>query len=590
MYYPDELVEEVRMKNDIVDVISQYVKLQKKGGNYFGLCPFHNEKSPSFSVSGAKQMYYCFGCGAGGNVLTFVMQYENYTFQEAMTALAERAGVELPKQDTSSEAKKQADLRTALIEVNRLAANYYYYFLHQPQGKMALEYLKGRQLSDETMRRFGLGYSNKTSNDLYLYLKKKGYSDSILKESGLFSIEEKGAYDKFWNRVMFPIMDVNNRVIGFGGRVMGDGKPKYLNSPETRLFDKSRNLYGLNYARTSRKKYFLLCEGYMDVISMHQAGYTNAVASLGTAFTSQQAGILRRYVDQVVLTYDSDEAGIKAALRAIPILKEAGISARVLNMKPYKDPDEFMKNLGPEEFEKRIEKARNSFLFEIDVLKKDYHMEDPQEKTAFYNRVAEKLLEFSEALERDNYIQAVAREFYIPYEDLRRLVNSMGNRASYVAAAGSVRGTLGRGQEKKVREDGLKQSQKLLLTWLIEKPELYTKIKGVIAPEDFVDELAVKVAGMVFAQKEKGENNPAEILNHFINDEEQYQEVAALFHTNLAEGMTKEEQKKAFEEVVIRVKSNSVAAQGERLQPGDVAGLQKWLEASAALKNLKLSL
>lgn len=590
MYYPDELVEEVRMKNDIVDVISQYVKLQKKGGNYFGLCPFHNEKSPSFSVSGAKQMYYCFGCGAGGNVLTFVMQYENYTFQEAMTALAERAGVELPKQDTSSEAKKQADLRTALIEVNRLAANYYYYFLHQPQGKMALEYLKGRQLSDETMRRFGLGYSNKTSNDLYLYLKKKGYSDSILKESGLFSIEEKGAYDKFWNRVMFPIMDVNNRVIGFGGRVMGDGKPKYLNSPETRLFDKSRNLYGLNYARTSRKKYFLLCEGYMDVISMHQAGYTNAVASLGTAFTSQQAGILRRYVDQVVLTYDSDEAGIKAALRAIPILKEAGISARVLNMKPYKDPDEFMKNLGPEEFEKRIEKARNSFLFEIDVLKKDYHMEDPQEKTAFYNRVAEKLLEFSEALERDNYIQAVAREFYIPYEDLRRLVNSMGNRASYVAAAGSARGTLGRGQEKKVREDGLKQSQKLLLTWLIEKPELYTKIKGVIAPEDFVDELAVKVAGMVFAQKEKGENNPAEILNHFINDEEQYQEVAALFHTNLAEGMTKEEQKKAFEEVVVRVKSNSVAAQGEHLQPGDVAGLQKWLEASAALKNLKLSL
>ncbi|MDO4325345.1 MAG: DNA primase [bacterium] len=590
MYYPDELVEEVRMKNDIVDVISQYVKLQKKGGNYFGLCPFHNEKSPSFSVSGAKQMYYCFGCGAGGNVLTFVMQYENYTFQEAITALAERAGVELPKQDTSQEARKQADLRTALIEINRLAANYYYYFLHQPQGKMALDYLKGRQLSDETMRRFGLGYSNKTSNDLYLYLKKKGYSDSILKESGLFSIEEKGAYDKFWNRVMFPIMDVNNRVIGFGGRVMGDGKPKYLNSPETRLFDKSRNLYGLNYARTSRRKYFLLCEGYMDVISMHQAGYTNAVASLGTAFTSQQAGILRRYVDQVILTYDSDEAGVKAALRAIPILKEAGISARVLDMKPYKDPDEFMKNLGPEEFEKRIEKARNSFLFEIDVLKKEYHMEDPQEKTAFYNRVAEKLLEFSEALERDNYIQAVAREFYIPYEDLRRLVNSMGNRASYVAAAGVSRGSSSRSQEKKTREDGLKQSQKLLLTWLIEKPELYAKIRGIITPEDFVDELAVKVAGMVFAQKEKGENNPAEILNHFINDEEQYQEVAALFHTNLAEGMTAEEQKKAFEEVVVRVKSNSVAAQGERLQPGDVAGLQKWLEASAALKNLKLYL
>lgn len=347
MYYPDEVIEEVRMKNDIVDVISGYVKLQKKGANYFGLCPFHNEKSPSFSVSPGKQMYYCFGCGAGGNVLTFVMEYENYTFQEALQSLADRAGVTLPKMEYSKEAREQAEFRARLLEVNKLAANYFYYQMKQPQGKIAYEYFHDkRKLTDETMLRFGLGYSNKTSDDLYRFLKEKGYDDAFLSQTGLVTIEERGGRDKFWNRVMFPIMDVNNRVIGFGGRVMGDGEPKYLNSPETKLFDKSRNLYGLNYARTTREKYMLVCEGYLDVISMHQAGFTNAVASLGTAFTSQHAGVLKRYTDQVILTYDSDGAGIKAALRAIPILRDAGISARVLNMKPYKDPDEFIKNMG----------------------------------------------------------------------------------------------------------------------------------------------------------------------------------------------------------------------------------------------------
>ncbi len=266
-----------------MDIVSGYVKLQKKGSNYFGLCPFHNEKSPSFSVSPAKQMYYCFGCGAGGNVITFVMEYENYSFSEAFKVLADRAGVKLPVEEYSKEAREQEDLRAALLEMNKLAASYFYYQLKKPQGEAGYRYLKDRQLSDETIVRFGLGYSNKTSDDLYRYLRGKGYDDAVLKQSGLVTIEEKGSHDKFWNRVMFPIMDVNNRVIGFGGRVMGAGEPKYLNSPETKLFDKSRNLYGLNYARLSREKYILICEGYMDVIAMHQAGFTNAVASLGTA-------------------------------------------------------------------------------------------------------------------------------------------------------------------------------------------------------------------------------------------------------------------------------------------------------------------
>ena len=426
MYYPEEVIEEVRMRSDIVDVISGYVKLQKKGSNLFGLCPFHHEKSPSFSVSPSKQMYHCFGCGVSGNVITFVMEYENYSFREAVEMLADRSGVKLPKMEYSKEAKAKADRKAALLEINKLAANYFYYQLKQPQGKIGYDYLVKRKLTDETIRRFGLGFSNKISDDLYRYLKSKGYEDELLKDTGLVTIEERGARDKFWNRVMFPIMDVNSRVIGFGGRVLGDGEPKYLNSPETMLFDKSRNLYGLNYARTSRKKYMMLCEGYMDVISMHQAGYTNAVASLGTALTEQHAALLKRYTDQVILTYDSDGAGVKAALRAIPILREAGLSARILNMSPCKDPDEFIKQVGPDAFRKRILEAKNSFLFEIDVLKRQYALDDPEQKTKFYQETARKLLQFGEPLERDNYLQAVAREHMIKEDELRQLVNRMG--------------------------------------------------------------------------------------------------------------------------------------------------------------------
>lgn len=628
MYYPDEVIEEVRMKNDIVDVISGYVKLQKKGANYFGLCPFHNEKSPSFSVSPGKQMYYCFGCGAGGNVLTFVMEYENYTFQEALQSLADRAGVTLPKMEYSKEAREQAELRARLLEVNKLAANYFYYQMKQPQGKMAYEYFHDkRKLTDETMLRFGLGYSNKTSDDLYRFLKEKGYDDGFLSQTGLVTIEERGGRDKFWNRVMFPIMDVNNRVIGFGGRVMGDGEPKYLNSPETKLFDKSRNLYGLNYARTTREKYMLVCEGYLDVISMHQAGFTNAVASLGTAFTSQHAGVLKRYTDQVILTYDSDGAGIKAALRAIPILRDAGISARVLNMKPYKDPDEFIKNMGPEAFRERIAQAKNSFLFEIDVLKRNYQLEDPEQKTKFYQETAKKLLQFGEPLERDNYIQAVSREQMIKEEELRQLVNRLGMQMGLKAgdsyredgagrniisrengnSYGSdvVRPEYGRdfyeGQpmqqnqapakktgRKQEREDGIRRSQRLLLTWLIEDPALFDKIKGIITADDFVEDLYHQVAVMVFEGHEAGNVNPAGILSRFINDEDQYKEVAALFNASLKESLNNEEQKKAFAETVMKVRKNSLDSASRNAK--DIAQLQEIIKQQAALKQLHISL
>ena len=586
MRYPEEVVEEVRMKNDIVDVISGYVKLQKKGSNYFGLCPFHNEKSPSFSVSPSKQMYYCFGCGAGGNVITFVMEYENYSFMEALQMLADRAGVALPKQEYSKEAKEAADLRTALLEINRMAANYYYFQLTNPQGEVGYRYLRDRQLADDTIRHFGLGFANKTSDDLYRYLRAKGYDDKILKETGLVTIEERGAHDKFWNRVMFPIMDVNNRVIGFGGRVMGAGEPKYLNSPETKLFDKSRNLYGLNYARLSREKYILICEGYMDVIAMHQAGFTNAVASLGTAFTTQHAALLKRYTDKVVLTYDSDGAGTKAALRAIPILRDVGMSIRVLNMQPHKDPDEFIKNMGAEAFRERIEQARNSFLFEIDVLKRNYEMDDPEQKTEFYNQVAKKLCEFPEALERENYLEAVSREFFINYEDLKRLVNRMGARLGPVAPREEEENTAGK--KKKDREDGRNQSQRLLLTWLIENPFLFDKIEGIITPDDFIEDLYHQVAKMVFDGHAAGNLNPAEILNHFINDEEQYRVVAGLFNASLKESLDNEEQKKAFSETIMKVKKNSLDYASRNA--AGLEELQRIIKEQAALKDLHISL
>ena len=582
MYYSDDLIEEVRAKNDIVDVISGYVKLQKKGSSYFGLCPFHNEKSPSFSVSRQKQMYYCFGCGAGGNVFTFIMEYENYTFVEALRYLAERAGVELPEQDDSEEAKKKAGVRATLLDINKLAAQFYYAQLKDARGEHALGYLKRRELSDDTIRAFGLGYSGKSGKELYRYLKSKGYSDDILFKAGLIAFNERsGPYDKFWNRVMFPIMDANSKVIGFGGRVMGDGQPKYLNSPETIIFDKSRNLYGLNRARTFRKPYFLLCEGYMDVISLHQAGFGNAVASLGTALTSGHASLIRRYVEEVYLTYDSDEAGTKAALRAAPILKEAGITARVIRMEPYKDPDEFIKNLGAEAFEERIGKARNGFMFGLEVLEKQDDMKSPEGKTVFMRAAATRLTEVDEEIERNNYIEAVAGAYHVGYEDLRKLVGKMAIRKGLAKPV--VRAKTASGREK---ENGIVKSQKILLTWLIEEESIFRQIEKYIKPADFSGELYRTVAHLLYEQYDAGEVNPAKLMNHFT-DEEEHREVAGLFHTKIKELSTAAEQEKALKETVIRVKSHSIEEATRNLEPTDIQGLQRLMEDKRALQDLE---
>ena len=584
MYYSDEIIEEVRSKNDIVDVISGYVRLQKKGSSYFGLCPFHNEKSPSFSVSRQKQMYYCFGCGAGGNVFTFLMEYENYTFQEALKYLADRAGVELPEEDYSKEARERADTKAILLEINKLAAQYFYVQLKSEQGKLAMNYLKNRELSDDTIKAFGLGYSNKYGDDLYRYLKSKGYSDTLISKAGLISIDEKqGAYDKFWNRVMFPIMDANSRVIGFGGRVMGDAKPKYLNSPETLIFDKSRNLYGLHRARRTKKSYFLLCEGYMDVISLHQAGFTNAVASLGTALTPGHASLIKRYVQEVYLTYDSDEAGTKAALRAVPILKDVGIVAKVIRMDPYKDPDEFIKNLGAEAFEERIQKAKNGFMFSLEILSKNYDMGSPEGKTEFMREVARRLTTFDEEIERNNYIEAVAGTYHVGYEDLRKLVSKVAIQTGLAKPVERARTSQKR---KEAKEDGILTSQKLLLTWLTSDENLFRQIEKYITPEDFTGELYRTVAELLYEQYAEGNVQPAKIMNHFT-DEEEHRQVASLFHTRIKELTTVKEQEKALEETILRIKNHSIEEATKKLDPTDMQGLQRLMDAKKELQGLK---
>lgn len=586
MRYSDDIIEEVRSKNDIVDVVSQYVKLTRKGSSYFGLCPFHNEKTPSFSVSPGKQMYYCFGCGAGGNVFNFIMEYENFTFGEALKHLADRAGVELPKIEYSREVREKAQEKAELLEINKHAAQYYYYQLRTEKGEAGYRYLTGRGLMEETMRSFGLGYSDKFSDGLYRYLKSKGYKDERLRESGLFNVDERhGMYDKFWNRVIFPIMDVNNRVIGFGGRVMGDGKPKYLNSPETKIFDKSRNLYGLNAARKSRKNYLILCEGYMDVISMHQAGFTNAVASLGTALTSGHASLLKRYTQEVLLLYDSDEAGIRAALRGIPILREAGVNSRVVDLKPCKDPDEFIKNMGAEAFEERLNQASDSFLFRIRVAEREFPMEEPQGQNRFFERCAEMLLELKDELERNLYIDAIVKTYRGRYgissEDLRKRVNTLALKGT--PAERRIQPKTG-SPEKKKKDSASAQAQKLMLTWLVSYPKIFDRVMELLSPEDFTVPLYREVAEMLFEQKKEGNVNPARLLNSFPDSEEQ-REVASLFNATL-HLETIQEQEQAFADTLLRIKKESLAEKNRKWDPSDLQGLQELVKAKKELEEL----
>ena len=470
--------------------------------------------------------------------------------------------------------------------MNKLAAQYFYVLLHQKRGEKGLRYLQKRGIKEETIRHFGLGYADIYRDDLYQFLKQKGYRDDELKNSGLVTIDEKyGGNDKFWNRVMFPIMDVNNRVIGFGGRVMGDGNPKYLNSQETKLFDKSRNLYGLNFARSSRKKELILCEGYLDVISMHQAGFTNAVASLGTAFTSGHGILLKRYTDRVVLSFDSDDAGIRAALRAIPILKEAGLSVRVLDLSPYKDPDELIKAVGEEEMERRIEQAQSGLMFQMAQIAKKYQMNDPEDKTKCFHEMARQLAAIEDPLERRNYIEAVAQQYMVSAKELEKLVNHYGTLHVERPAAKPVQRAKTPGEEK---EAGNKESQRLLLTWLVNEPVLFERLKKIITADDFIEPMYHSVALMLFEQYESDKKvYPARIINQYVDAEEQ-NKVAVIFNTTLKLVPLPEDNNKAITDIVRKVKLSSIEA--KMSQSNDILEWQKLIKEKADIMKLHISL
>ena len=455
MYYSQEVVDEVLANTDIVDVVSAHVHLKKQGKDYVGLCPFHNEKTPSFSVIPGKNMFYCFGCGAGGSAITFLMKYNNCTFQEAMQDLADRAQITLPAPNYSEETKKREKHRQDLLAVNKEAATYYYKLLRSRKGERGMKYFTDRALTAETMKMFGLGFADGARSDLTDHLRKKGFSDELILESDVAVFNEKqGLHDRFFNRVMFPIQDVRGRVIGFGGRVLGDAKPKYINSSDTQIFDKGRNLYALNLARRTKADHLILCEGYMDVIAMHQAGFNQAVASLGTAFTPGQAALLRRYTKRVLLAYDSDGAGVRAALRNIGILRNGGLESSVIDLRPHKDPDEFIKAEGKEAFQARIDNAENSFFYELRILSQSYRMDDPASRTAFHREIARKLCGFADEIERDNYIAAAAEKYFIKTDSLRRLVAQYGNANGYGADTQS-----GAGERAKTFRSGTNQGE-----------------------------------------------------------------------------------------------------------------------------------
>ena len=578
MYYSNDIIDEVRSRNDIVDVVSSYVKIQKKGANYMGLCPFHAEKSPSFSVSPGKQLFHCFGCGVGGDVITFIRQYENYSFNEALALLAKRANIELPQINDNDRAK--SDEKNIILEINKTTARYFYENLFSKEGEVGLKYFKDRGLDSKDITHFGLGFAKKTPNDLYHFLKDSGYSDDILKKSGLINIDEKGVRDRFWNRVMFPIIDANSRVIGFGGRVLGDGLPKYVNSPETLAFDKSRNLYGLNFAKRTRRDFFLICEGYMDVIALHNAGFENSVASLGTALTALHVKLIGRYTKKVILTYDSDKAGINAAKRAIPLLKEENINVKVLSMAPYKDPDEFIKNLGSEEFQKRIGNADNAFLWEIEVLKKDYNLNEPDERTSFYKEVARMLSLFSEKLERENYTHAVAKRLMIEYSALFDMVNSFGNTAGFIKRDVS--------KENKKTDDGYTKAQGLLLTWMVEETELFDRISEYISPENFTEGFYRDVATKIFEKLKTGDMTFSNICDDYTEDMEKQKLLSKILNTTLGTNLSDDEKKKAITESILKIRQASLDEKSKNAK--GIEEFQKIIEEQAILRKLRVDL
>ena len=517
--YSEELIDEIKNSNDIVDVISQYVILKRSGRNFFGLCPFHKEKSPSFSVSPDKQIFHCFGCGAGGNVIHFVSKIENADFKEAISILANRAGIELPTLN-NYEDNKTAMLKTKVYEINQIAAEFYHHNLYRPTSKTAQEYIKKRKLDNKTLKSFLIGYSG-NYDELYKILKQKGYKEEEILASSLVNKTDDGKYiDRFRKRVMFPIQDIRNKVIAFGGRVLDDSKPKYINSPENIVYSKGRHLFGLNVAKKSDLKNIIIVEGYMDAISLYQRGITNVVASLGTALTEAQGRLLRRYSERVTIGYDSDGAGQAATLRGLEILQNIGCDVRILQISGAKDPDEYVIKYGPERFLKCVEQAISLVEFKVKMLKQNLNLENINDKIKFLNEVAKILANVTNCIERELYIEKIAAEYKVSKESIYGEVNKLiyaKNTGEKILEKPIIKKEVKK--EKPKIDEAIVKRENLIIYLLINYPqESYSKIKNIVLEQDIKLEANQKILKKMYEEIEKGNIN-IDILNCFEEED-----------------------------------------------------------------------
>ena len=520
--YSDEVINDVRQSNDIVDVISQYVHLKRSGRNFFGLCPFHNEKSPSFSVSPDKQIFHCFGCGVGGNVFSFITQIEGINFVEAVQMLAERANIQLPTLQDNGDSQRE-ELKAKVYKVNEFTAEFYHQNLYKPQAKIAQEYVKKRQLSNETLKSFKIGFSGKF-DELYQELKKQGFGEKEILESGLVNKNERGQYiDRYRNRLMFPICDARGKVIAFGGRVLDDSKPKYINSPENVVYSKGRNLFGLNVAKKGDLKRILIVEGYMDVISLHQRGITNVVAPLGTALTEQQGWLLRKNSEQIILSFDSDEAGLKAKLRALDILQNMGCDLRILQMEGAKDPDEYIIKYGNARFNNLVDKALSIIEFKVKILKKDLNLENTNDKIKFLNEIAKLISNVNNTIEREVYIEKIAKEYDISKEAIYAEVNKLtykNVKTEKVLEKPKPVVTHIKREEKVISEAVKRRENTVIALLLMGDLNIFEILRQNIKVEDFQDEVNKKIAQKLYEEFEKGNSNINAIIDNLEQDEQ----------------------------------------------------------------------
>ena len=517
MRYSDEILEEVRQSNDIVEVISQYIHLKRKGRSYFGLCPFHNEKSPSFSVSPDKQIFHCFGCGVGGNVITFISKIEGLGFKETIETLAERVNITLPT-DNNTDNKKE-ELKSKVYKVNSFAAEYYHKRLYEPRSKVGQEYVKERKLNQETLESYKIGFSG-NFDELYRELRKQGFHDEEILESGLVNKTENGKYiDRYRNRLMIPIIDVRNRVIGFGGRVLDDTKPKYINSPENIVYSKGRNLFGLNVAKKGDTKKLLIVEGYMDVISLHQRGITNVVAALGTALTPQQGWLLRKNTEQIILGFDSDGAGQTAVIRAMEVMQNMGCDIRVLQMAGAKDPDEYVLKYGSARFKKLLDEAVSLIEFKVGLLKQNLNLENTSDKIKFLNEIAKLISKIDNTMEREIYIEKISSGYNISKEAIFGQVNKLqyANKKNDKILEKSKSVVIKREKKTETIPEEILKREKTIISMLVNNQEMYSKIQQKIKPEDFMDSDNKEILRKIYEKYENSDMNISINVNSILD-------------------------------------------------------------------------